>query len=119
MTDPKSIREVLAGITTPLEPIIEKGTLDVSKVEAGTLLTVPSAPVIGPAGDAPVVAVNTVNRFLDPTFLTAGIGAILAVAEPVIQSLQATGPVNWRMLVLGGLLALVAYLRNRSNTVIK
>lgn len=118
--NPQNIRDLLAKIPSP-EPVIEKGTLDVSKVQAGTLLTVPSAPMVGPAStvDAPVVAVNTVSKFLDPTFLAAGIGAIVAIAEPIIQALQATGPINWRSLVLGGLLGLVAYLRNRSNTVIK
>jgi|ERR1035437_1937901 hypothetical protein len=88
-------------------------------VPANTMVTVPTAPASGPPGNSPKVAVPTVSRYLDPAFMTAALGSILALSEPVVQALQAAGPINWRSLVLGCILALVAYLRNSSNTVTK
>lgn len=99
-------------------------TVDTASVPGGTMLTVPSATPtgpspVGPAGPAPVVAVNTTHWYADAAFMSAVGGAALALAEPLIQALQAKGPINWRSLALGCVLAIVAYLRNRNNTVIR
>lgn len=91
--------------------------LDTDNVPAGTMVRVPTAAPTGTAGQAPVVAVNNVSRWTDPTFLAAAGGALLALANPVVTALQAKGPVDWKGLAASCILAIVAYLRTRSNSV--
>lgn len=88
-------------------------------VPSGTLLTVPAAPPTGATGQSPVVAANTVPWYKDPAFLSAAGGALYALSEPVVQALTQEGPINWRSLALGCLLALIAWFRNRHNTVVR
>ena len=51
--------------------------------------------------------------------MAAAVGAILAVADPVVEYLTMSGPIRWRSLVLASILALVAWLRRQTNTVTK
>jgi hypothetical protein len=88
-------------------------------VPPGTLLNVPSAPPSGAPSPAPIVAVNTTHWYQDAAFLSAATGALLALSEPIVQALQAKGAFNWRSFSLGCILAIVAWLRNRTNTVLK
>jgi hypothetical protein len=88
-------------------------------VPQGTLVTVPSACPTGSSGTAPVVAVNTVIWYKDPGFMSAAGGAALALASPVVEVLTETQPFHWRPFLAGCILALVAYFRNRANTVIR
>lgn len=83
------------------------------------MVTVPSATPNGGAGLAPVVAVNTRHWYKDPGFLASAGGALLALADPVVEALTTDGPIRWRSLVAACILAVVAYLRKRSNTVLK
>lgn len=92
---------------------------DTASVPQGTMLTVPSVLPGGPAGTAPVVAVNTVHWYKDPGFVSAAGGALLALSSPIIEALTETQPFHWRPFVAGCILAVVAYFRNRSNSVIK
>jgi hypothetical protein len=106
----------------PLERRISDGASIVGStadVPEGTLLRVPSVPPGGPSGTAPVVAVNTAHWYKDPTFLSAAGGAVLALASPVVEVLSETQPFHWRPFIAGCILALVAYFRNRDNSVLK
>jgi hypothetical protein len=85
-------------------------------VPAGTLVTVPAAPVTGGWAAAPVVAVNTVPWYKDPTFITTAGGALLSLIPVAVDALSAQ-TFNWRSFASSALLALAAYFRNRSNTV--
>lgn len=88
-------------------------------VPRGTLVTVPSVPPSGGTGQAPVVAVNTRHWYNDPAFLASAGGAFLALADPIVEALTTDGPIRWRSFIAACVLALVAYLRKRSNTVLK
>jgi hypothetical protein len=92
---------------------------DTGSVPSGTMLTVPSAATSGPSGTAPIVAVNNVHWYSDPAFLSAAGGALLAISDPIIEALTSTGPFRWRPLVIGCVLALVAYLRKTTNSVLR
>ena len=87
-------------------------------VPAGTLLQVPAASVTGPTGSAPVVAVNNLHWYQDPVFIAAVSGAFLAVAGPMVEFLLSDQPLHWRPMVASVLMALIAWLRNRGNSVI-
>jgi len=89
-------------------------------IPVGTLLTVPSAPPTGPTGSSPVVAVNNVSKWIDPTFLVSSISsALLIFADPIITAITQKEPFNWRTFTAGCVLALVAWSRTRSNSVTK
>ena len=92
---------------------------DVKCVAPGTLMNVPAVQPTGGSGEHPVVAVNTVHWYKDPQFLAAAVGGLIAISDPIIEALSKQGPINWRSLVLGCVLALVAWLRTRTNTVTK
>lgn len=87
-------------------------------VPAGTMVTVPTVSVSGPSGSSPVVAVNTAHWYQDPGFMTAVLGALLALV-PVIEDALRESAFNWKSFVLSCLLALGAYFRNKNNTVLK
>jgi hypothetical protein len=88
-------------------------------VPQGTLLNVPSAQPTGITGTSPVVAVNTTLWYKDPQFVAAVGGALLALADPIVEALTTSGPFRWRGLIASCVLALVAYFRKSSNTVVK
>lgn len=91
---------------------------DTSSVPEGTMVTVPSTPPTGGTGEAPVVAVNNVSKWTDPTFLLSSISSIILVfADPLVTAFTSDKPINWRTLVAGCVLALVAWSRTRSNSV--
>ena len=82
------------------------------------MVTVPTAPPTGGSGVAPIVAVNTVHWYKDPTIMTTLGGALLAL-EPVVEDALKQDTFNWKSFALACILALGAYFRNRSNTVTK
>jgi hypothetical protein len=90
-----------------------------ASVPEGTMLTVPSAPTSGGTGTAPIVAVNTVPWYRDPGFLSATGGALLALSDPVIEALKSGDSFRWRPFLVGCVLAIVAYLRKTTNSVVK
>lgn len=87
-------------------------------VPQGTLLNVPSAPLSGSPGPAPIVAANTVHWYQDPVFISTVLGALLAL-EPVVEDALKSQAFNWRSFTLACISALAAWLRNRINTVLK
>lgn len=91
----------------------------VSAVPPGTMICAPSAPPSGGSGEHPIVAVDTTHWYKDPQFMAAAIGAILAVADPVVEYLTMPGPIRWRSLVLACILAIVAWLRKQTNTTVR
>lgn len=107
------------SVVQPAAPPLATPIKSTAHVPEGTLVNVPTAAPTGGAGLPPVVAVNTVSKWMDPTFLAALGGAALALADPIIEVLSKPGPINWRSLILGCILALVAYSRTRSNSVTK
>ena len=88
-------------------------------VPAGTMVCVPSAPEKGPTGSSPVVAANNKHWWQDPGFLSAAGGALLSIADPVVEVLTSSQPFHWRPFVAGCVLALVAYFRKKTNSVIR
>ena len=88
-------------------------------IPTGTIVNVPAVPSIGSSGTSPVVAVNNIHFWEDPGFLTAAGGALLSISDPVIAALTSTQPFHWRQFVAGCLLALVAWFRKRSNSVVR
>lgn len=80
------------------------------------MVTVPSTSPTGRAGFSPVVAVNTVHWYKDPTIMTTLGGALLAL-EPVVEDALRQSTFNWKSFTLACILALGAFFRNRSNTV--
>ena len=89
-----------------------------AEVPQGTMLTVPAANPTGPSGVSPVVAVNKVSKWSDPTFLIASISSVILIfAPPIISALAIPGPFNWPLFIAGCLNALLAWSRTRSNSV--
>jgi hypothetical protein len=86
-------------------------------VPAGTLLNVPAVPPTGATGSAPVVAATTTVWYKDPQFVAAAGGALLALADPIVEALTSAAPLRWRSLIASCILAVVAYLRHTTNTV--
>lgn len=92
---------------------------DTSGIPAGTMLTVPSSPPVGSTGSAPIVAANNRHWWEDPAFMAAATGALLAIADPVLEALTSSDPIRWRSFAAGCILALVAYFRKRTNSVLR
>jgi hypothetical protein len=100
-------------------------------VPAGTNVTVPTANPVGAiptlprdaSTSAPVVAVNTTNKWLDPQFLLNVSLCLLSVVTAVISVLPSNGPINWIVtgpaMLFAALTALTSFLRTRTNTVTK
>jgi hypothetical protein len=65
------------------------------------------------------VAANNTHWWEDAGFLSAAGGALLALADPIIEVLASDEPFHWRPFVAGCVLALVAYFRKRTNTVLR
>jgi hypothetical protein len=99
------------------EPAPQTMISSTSAVPAGTLLNVPAAPPTGATGTSPVVAVNSIPMWKDPQFVAAAVGAVLALADPIVEALTSTQPFRWRTLIASCVLALIAYLRQKTNTV--
>lgn len=132
---------VVAGIPAPApgSPRLPDGTLlpqrattkieTTESVPAGTNVTVPTANPTGvvptlPRDDgtsAPVVAVNTVNKWQDPGFLLGVVTSLTGLITSVVDVLPASGPIDWRAtwpkLMLAVLGAAGAYIRTLKNTV--
>lgn len=89
-----------------------------AEIPQGTLVTVPSAPPTGSSGSAPVVAVQAVHWYKDPAFLSMVGGGVLALV-PVITDTLSQKSVDWRYVALSAVSAIGAYLRNRTNSVLK
>lgn len=88
-------------------------------IPVGTLVTVPTAAPSGSAALGPVVAVSTTHWYQDSGFMLAAGGAVIAVGDPIAQALIQKGPIDWRTVSAGVLLGLIAWIRNRTNTVVK
>jgi len=102
-----------------------------NEVPSGTNITVPSAPTSGPipsvtpgaAEKAPVVAANTVSKWLDPGFLLGVITFLAGAVPSIVDVLPSSGPIDWRVTWPKLLLAILgvagSYIRQRQNTVTK
>jgi hypothetical protein len=113
-------------------PLPQRATTKIETTEAvpaGTNVTVPTANPVGAmptkANDsstaAPVVAVNTTSKWLDPQFLLNALLCLGSVVVSALAVLPVNGPINW--MVTGPTMFIAAYgalqtwLRTRTNTV--
>ncbi len=92
-------------------------------VPAGTLLQVPSAPLTGTTGSAPVVAVNTVSKWRDPVFLLLFVTSLATTFTAVMDVIPSAGDIDWRLtapkIVFAILNGVGAFLRTQINSVTK
>jgi hypothetical protein len=100
-----------------------------NSLPTATMVTVPSVrssgemPAIVPGGKetAPVVAVNTTSKFLDPVFMLNAFLCASGVLTAALDVLPNSGPIDWRItgpkLLLAVFGAVTSFLRQRTNTV--